>query len=271
MSREEGKKRRKLGSLGFLFEMVRLNLLSGMAYRASFMAQIVFMMLNNAMFLVFWWIFFSRFGEVQGWKLNDVTLLFGIGASGFGLSVVFFGNILRLSSMIRDGQIDYYLLLPPDPLVHILMSKMVFSGLGDIVFGFLIFFLGTSPDLPSLALFTLLSFLSGIVFTSFCAIVHSLTFFAGNTEGISRFLSEALLTFSLYPENLFRGTVRAMLFSIVPAGFVSYLPVQLLREFDGGKFAAMVAATAGFAFLAAIIFRMGLRRYESGNLIAPRS
>jgi ABC-2 type transport system permease protein len=56
----------------------------------------------------------------------------------------------------------------------------------------------------------------------------------------------------------------------VPAGFLSYLPVQLLREFNPAFLLAVLGFTAGMCTLAATVFYRGLRRYESGSLVMLR-
>ena len=79
-----------------------------------------------------------------------------------------------------------------------------------------------------------------------------------------------MITFSLYPATLFDGAVKLVLFTLIPAAFVSYLPVQALREFSltyaffalGGALAVLAAGSA--------VFYHGLKRYESGNLLAMR-
>ncbi len=257
-------------TLGFVVEMLRLNLMSGMAYRASFLAQVVFMMLNNSFFLVFWWLFFNQFRAVGNWQMHDMLVLFGMSAVGFGLGVVLCGNALRLSTLIQEGHLDYYLALPPDPLLHILTSRMIMSGIGDVIFGLLIFGFFVPFDPWHWAIIAAVVPLSAVVFVSFCVISHSLAFFMGGAEGVSRFLFEALLTFSMYPESLFSGWVKVLLFTLVPAGFVTYVPASLLREFSWSVFGGLLVFTVGIALGARALFNYGLRRYESGNLIAAR-
>ena len=76
-----------------------------------------------------------------------------------------------------------------------------------------------------------------------------------------------MLTLSLYPEALFSGGIRLLLFTLIPAGFIGYLPVSLLRAFRWEGLAACLAGTLFFAALARLVFERGLRRYESGNRI----
>lgn len=80
----------------------------------------------------------------------------------------------------------------------------------------------------------------------------------------------ALITFGLYPVEIFPGVVRVLLYTLIPAAFVGSLPVSLLSDFDRGRLAVLVASTAGFVLAARGVFAWGLRRYESGNLVTVR-
>jgi ABC-2 type transport system permease protein len=62
-----------------------------------------------------------------------------------------------------------------------------------------------------------------------------------------------------------------LLFTLLPAGFLSYIPVQLLRQFDPAWFAAELAVVIGALFVSIAVFYRGLRRYESGNLLILRA
>jgi len=80
-----------------------------------------------------------------------------------------------------------------------------------------------------------------------------------------------LITFSTYPTTLFTGLVRVILFTAIPAGFIAYVPVRFLREWQPWQMAAVLGAAVGYSLLATFVFSRGLRRYESGNLLALRS
>jgi ABC-2 type transport system permease protein len=77
--------------------------------------------------------------------------------------------------------------------------------------------------------------------------------------------------FSTYPMNIFNGIVRIFLFTIVPAGFISFVPLQLLQHFSIPLFAGMIGFTLLFACIAIGLFELGLRRYESGNLLGMQN
>ena len=118
--------------LKFLLAVWKANLQSAMEYRTAFIAQILGMMLNDAFYFVFWIIFFDQFKEVRGWVLSDMFLVFGITATSFGLTAIFFGNTFHLSSIITAGRLDYYLALPRPVLLHTLASRSIANCLGDV-------------------------------------------------------------------------------------------------------------------------------------------
>lgn len=248
----------------------RLNLQAAMEYRASFISQVFGMFLNDGIWLAFWWLYFTKFPVLGSWQREDVVVLWAVLATSFGVATGLFGNALGLSGIILRGDLDYYLVLPRDVLLHALVSRMSTSAWGDIAFGTLVFlaFGGATPG--RLALYVLSVGIVAVFFVSFFVLVNSLAFFIGSSQGISEQLQMTLVHFASYPTTVFQGITRVILFTLIPAGFISSVPVHVLRRFHPGFFAALVVATLLLAVTARAVFGWGLRRYESGNLIAVR-
>lgn len=238
-----------------------------MEYRASFLMAVVGMMLNNAAYFVFWFIFFDRFESVRGWELQDMFILFGSVASAFGLGVLLFGNVRFLAEMIAEGKLDYYLSLPRPVLLHSLASRSAASGLGDFLYGILSFLLAGQFTPDAIARFVLGTFLAVIVFVAFHVLVDSLAFWMGSASMIAMQASNALVTFALYPLTLFDGTAKLILFTIIPAAFVGAVPAEFVRSFRLDQLGMMMGAAIGMMGLAVFVFYRGLRRYESGSAI----
>jgi viologen exporter family transport system permease protein len=59
--------------------------------------------------------------------------------------------------------------------------------------------------------------------------------------------------------------LRLVLFTILPAGFVGYLPVALVREPSPARAVLLCAGAAGYLAFAVLVFHRGLRRYASGS------
>jgi ABC-2 type transport system permease protein len=257
--------------LALMLACARFNLAAAMEYRGSFIAQCLGMALNDAFIFIFWGIYFDRFPNVEGWGLRDVLILWGIVATSFGIGVTVFGNCVRLATVIVQGQLDYFLPMPKNVLLHVLVSRMSLSGWGDLSFGIvalLITAVSASPwFLPTAAVLVLLS---ASIFVAFAVLVNSLAFFIGNAEAAAMQAREAVTNFSLYPAPIFRGWVRLMLLTALPAGFMGHVPVQILRDFHAGWLGLLVLFAIVIWATALVTFKLGLRRYESGNLILLR-
>jgi ABC-2 type transport system permease protein len=102
-------------------------------------------------------------------------------------------------------------------------------------------------------------------------IFQSLAFWLGPVETFARQLMEFVITFSIYPHTIYPFYLRVVLFTAIPAGFVSFLPVTVLQKFDAITLLQILAAAVVYAFLAVKIFYLGLRRYESGNRFGARA
>jgi ABC-2 type transport system permease protein len=260
--------KRNLGLIGHYF---KFNLASAMEYRGSFWLQVFGMAINNASFVFFWWVAFSKIGSaVAGYTFSDVMFIWAASSSSFGLSRVLFGNVDKISRIIMTGELDNYLMQPRNVLVNVVASRTQVSAWGDLIYGYILVFLTNGFTFQGLGLFTLFILLGGIFMTATGAIFHSLTFFLGNAERIAGMAFEGLINFCIYPDKIFTGFVRALIYTAIPAGFISHIPLQIFRSFNAGTLALLILAAAGYAALAFWLFHLGLKKYESGNLIITR-
>ncbi|MBS2001678.1 MAG: ABC-2 family transporter protein [Cyanobacteria bacterium SZAS LIN-5] len=248
----------------------RLNLDAQLEYRGAFFSQVVAMFVNNIIWVWFWVLFFGRFKVLRGWDINDVVTLWCIAASGFGLAHTICGNALHLPVLIARGQLDVWMLYPRALLPHILLGRMSATAWGDAIFGYVVYLIFVKPDLPHFILFSALTVSIAFLFIGFSIFTGSLTFFLGNSESLAEQWRYAMITFSTYPATLFEGAVKILLYTLIPAVFVSYYPIIALRQMSMSNALIAVAGAAAVLAVAVFVFYYGLRRYESGNLMEMR-
>ena len=253
--------------LKFLLAVWKSNLLSAMEYRVSFLLQVFGMMLNDFMYFIVWIIFFQQFKDVRGWGLGDMYVTFGILAGGFGLMSMLFGNAMFLSDIINKGRLDYYLSLPRPVLLHTISSRMITSGMGDFSYGFMSYALSGTFSWDGSLRFVLAILLSAVVFTAFFILLQSLAFWFGMVSNLVGLAFNALLTFGIYPITIFDNYAKLILFTLIPAALVGALPAEFVRAFTWGTLAELLLGATIFLFLAVTVFRLGLKRYESGSAI----
>lgn len=220
--------------------------------------------------VVFWCLFFTRFPVINGWDIKDIITLWTIASAGFGLAHTICGNALALPWLIARGQLDVWMLYPRALLSHVLLGEMSATACGDFLFGFVVYILFVKPDVEHLLLYIALTVATAFTFVGFSVLSGSLTFFVGNGEGLAEQWRFSMVTFSTYPATLFEGVVKFILYTLIPAGFVSYLPIVALKQMS--MYYALLTLLGSFAVMVVGVgvFYAGLRRYESGNLLEMR-
>lgn len=258
-------------SLRLLGAYLRANLQGALEYRASFASDVLSMLINNTMWIIFWVSFFERFPAVPGWGRPQIVTLWALVAAAVGLATTVFGNATRLAGLIARGELDFFLALPRPALFHVLVARMGPSALGDVLFGVAAFGACAQPGAIDWALFALLSVSGAGIVVGFCVAIGSLGFWLGNAEGLAQQAFNVLVNFSTYPTSIFRGASKILLFTVLPAGFLSFVPVEIVREHRWGWLAGHLAVSAAFVALGSFVFSRGLRRYESGSLFVARA
>lgn len=254
--------------LKLLIEYFKVSLASAMEYKFNFILQLTSMVINDLVWLVFWWIFFAKFTAIKGWMLNDMIMLYSIITISYGLTGVFFGNKGEVARIIATGNLDFYLTLPKNSLWHMLISRSSWFAAGDLVFGLILAFFCLTP--AKIPLFIILCLSSSLIFIAFGVLVGSMAFFWGGSEESSRNILMGLISLASYPITIFHGYTKFIMLTLIPAGFVSGVPVELLKNFNLTWFMLTITFSVFLLAVAVAVFKKGLKRYESGNLINIR-
>lgn len=254
-------------TLQFLLLLTRTNLRASLELRAAFLLQAGFMAANNLIYLGVWWVFFHRFHDLRGFGMQDMALTYGVVAGGFGLSVALAGGLRDLARRIVEGDLDTYLTQPKPVLLQALCSRTAASGWGDLLSGVLMIAGSGRVPLAHAPYAALAMLLSACVFVSAGVAFSSAAFWLGPVDSLARSLWEFMITFSVYPEPLFGGSMRLVLYTVLPAAFSGFLPSRFAHEptlVSGATAIGGALLTLGCALF---VFDRGLRRYESGNLV----
>lgn len=240
-----------------------------MTNRISFLTNVLFMVLNNATFLIQWMLLFHLKSDIGGYSLTDVMTLWGLAAATFGFAHIFFQRAFSLPTLILQGKLDSFLVQPKNVLLSVITSATNTSAIGDLIYGYLILFLFRF-SITNLLLFTLFTLLGGVIMAAFAVITGSFSFWIVRGELLSENLNNVIVNFGTYPDGIFKNSVRLLLYTIVPVGFVVYLPLHIILEFHLGALLSVIAFTIGICLLAFFLFYKGLKRYTSSNLMSAR-
>jgi len=249
----------------------RLNLASAMEYRASFFIQAFGMALNNSSFIFFWWIAFQQIGgAIAGYSFEDVVFIWAVASSGFGLAHILFANAGRLTSLIVTGELDTFLLQPCNVLMNVLCARTSLSAYGDFLYGGILIAIFYGLSGMAWLWFSIGTLASALLITAIGLAAHTLSFYWGDASTIGSMATEFTINFSIYPDKIYAPAVRALMYSLIPAGIAVHVPLRLFQQFAPGIALASLGGALLYLAAAGWFFYRGLKRYESGNVIVTR-
>lgn len=251
------------------FLSVKYNIMREMLNKVTFLTNIGFMILNNATFILQWVVLFHLKEDIGGYAMKDVMLLWGLAASTFGLSRVLFARAFSLPDLIISGKLDSYLVQPKNVLLAVITSSTSTSAIGDFLYGVIILCVFCF-SVSRLLLFLLFSLTGAVIFTAFALLLGSLCFWFLRADSFGDHMINCSISFSTYPDGIFHGTARFLLYHVLPVGMAIYQPVHVMLRFDLMNLLQVAGYAVLLSALAAAVFYRGLRRYSSSNLMEAR-
>ena len=232
--------------------------------------NVLMMIINNFSFLFMWWVIFENKGSIRGWTFNDMALLFAVMNNAFATYALFARGVQSLPELIDNGGLDNYLVSPKNSLFMLSISESTFANWGDYITGFALFFLSGYVSWTNFGLMLVGSVLAFVVMLSVRIVLSSLSFFAADTQRLGDNVFTAFITFSSQPASIFTGWHKVIFLSILPAGFISLYPVELITKHCWSSFGILFAGAALFFALSLCIYKQGLKHYSSGNRFGVR-
>ncbi|MBN9425962.1 MAG: ABC-2 family transporter protein [Burkholderiales bacterium] len=264
-----------MGSIA-LFTRLVLASLSGQArYPASALMLTVGQFLVTGIEVVAVWALFDRFGDVQGWRIGEVALFYGLVNCMFAVAdALGRGFDVLGTELLRTGAFDRLLLRPRPLWLQLMGHDCRISRLGRLMQGLLVIAFATAqaniawtPASIAIALFALAGGVA--LFLGILVLQGTLSFWTVESLEVANVLTYGGVQAAQYPLSVYARWFRYMLTFAVPLACVAYYPVlSILGKADplgAPAWIGVASPLAGFAFLAAAFaaWRVGLRHYAS--------
>lgn len=257
-------------NLKLIFSYYKLNLKKEWKYKTSFFMQIIMMILNDLFFIIQWYIIFQLVDNIGGYGFNETMLLWAIAAGGYGFSHAFFGGAWKIKDIIYDGKLDVYLTQPKNVLLNICCSSTEIAALGDILYAFVALAIIGAPWYWFLIIIPAM-ILSGLVYVAVYIVYVSLCFYIKRGDAIAKSVEGTLNKAGNYPPAIFNTVVKSLFFTIIPTFFFTFVPAQYFFLTPNIWWILIaVAVTIVWVVLAFVLFKIGLKKYNSGNLMSGR-
>jgi|HigsolmetaAR201D_1030396.scaffolds.fasta_scaffold15408_3 ABC-2 type transport system permease protein len=238
-------------------------------YRRDVWLQLLTISLHLVVNLVFVWSLFVRVPTIAGWGFWEVAFLYGLMTVVMGTTQLTCEGAWQLPSLIRKGELDRLLIRPLHPALHVLTLDVSLPGLGSLVLGLLVM-LSAARELPLnwqpwMLLYLLVVVVSGtVIMASLNLAAASFSFWSDDLGTSVPFMVNRLGELARFPLTIYPKVLSGLLMWVLPFAFIGFVPLSFLLEekhWIVALGAPLAAAVVGV--VAQLIFRAGLRRYES--------
>jgi ABC-2 type transport system permease protein len=140
-------------------------------------------------------------------------------------------------------------------------SQSTYHGWGDMITGPVFWLLFCHLTIAQFFLLSIMAMMGGLICLAFGIIIFSLSFWMDGARHHAENLLYWMISFMTTPVHGMPVVVKVFLFTVIPAGFISYLPVEMIRHPSPDKLIYMLMGVVAFLSLARFVFYRGLRRY----------
>lgn len=249
---------------------IKNNWVREAVYRTNFLAMVVVDLIWIAIEFSLFSVIYANVPTLGGWTQAQVYFFLGIFFASDALFTMFFAaNFWRFSDLVNKGELDILLTKPVHPLFLAFSRWMQLTALFNIVFGLLIVARYAEPagfagGLQWVALGGWL--LVGVTVAFLLRFAFSIwAFWTERAWALSR-LYYQFFTFATKPDTIYPKAIRYGILTVLPFGFIGSVPARaLLRGLSSREYALLAVVIVGFAVFNGLLWRAGLRRYQSAS------
>jgi len=263
------------GTLSLLWYLMRLRVRTRLEYRAGLVIAWIAQAFGYAGTYGTIWVIVSRFEQIGGWDWPEIALMLGFHVLGYALGASFtFVQLRNMGELVRLGTFDALMVRPMNPWVYLVFSGINIEYGGHVLLG-LVLMAWSLPmlDIDWSVLVVLQLALSLVSAALLTAAVITVIGASALILGRSRYLFGIYFDFwelSRYPMTIFAVPVQIAMLTIVPLGFMAFVPVAALLGRPVpflGDWAGAAAILSGplAAVIAAFFWRFCVRRYQGAG------
>jgi len=222
---------RRNARLYFILQLAQLR--AAVEYRADFWIGIVGAMLQQAAGLVFISALFAQIPEIEGWTVWNVAILYGLAMIPKGITELLCDGPWMLRSKVNTGEFDRVLVRPVSPALQSATAIASIHGLGQLVLGLIVLWLGMSRSAIAVAWWTLPVLLMTIAAATAMIgalnyAINMIGFWEPSAQSALPTMIALMIDFAKFPLDVFTLVIRGLVTVVIPYAFISYFPALLL-------------------------------------------
>jgi ABC-2 type transport system permease protein len=262
------------GALRLYGAYAAASLRSQLSYRASFVVATLGIFLVTASEFVAVWALFDRFGQIRGWTLPEIALLYGMVSIAWSVCDALGRGFDAFGATVKAGDFDRLLLRPRSTVLQLLGQELTLRRVGRLAQGLLV--LGYAAAAGSIDWTVARAvLLVGAIACGVCAFLGLLVlqatsaFWTIDKLEVWNAFTYGGVTMSQYPLPIYRSWFRAAFTYVIPLGCVNYFPAVAIlgrpEPLGAPAIAGWLTPLAGpvFLILGLQVWRIGVRHYRS--------
>ncbi|MBI2711252.1 MAG: ABC-2 family transporter protein [Bdellovibrio sp.] len=246
------------------------NFVREAVYRTNFLTAVTVDAIWIAIEFSLFSVIYANVETLAGWSRHQVYFFLGIFFASDALFTIFFQrNFWNFSDLVNKGELDVLLTKPVHPL-FLALSRSI-----NLTAGFNIFMgLGIALKYAEPAGFEggwrwLLVFvwlLVGLITALLLRFAFSVwVFWTDRSWALSRMYYQ-FFAFATKPDSIYPKTIRYLILTALPFAFIGSVPTRaLLHGLSLQEYESLAAVLLIFLGLNAVLWKMGLRRYQSAS------
>jgi len=259
------------------FRCVGASLRSQMQYRASFLMMTLGHLAVTGIEILGIWVLFDRFKGLQGWRLPEVALFYGMVQVSFALAEGLARGFDTFPALVKSGDFDRLLLRPRSTAFQVMAREAQLMRLGRLtqglaVLAWAVWALGVEWTLARAGLIVFAVAGGLCLFSGLFVLQATLSFWTTESLEVLNTVTYGGCETGQLPLSVYRPWFRRFFTFIVPLACVTYFPgLAVLGRRDEAMgspaWFGWAAPLVGVAFLAAAlgVWSWGARRYRSSG------
>lgn len=262
--------------LSVYLSYIKMFFKARMEYRFSFFAGIFANFFCYFVTYTTFWVITERFGSINGWSFENMTILYGLNLLTYSLAGVFFWyTVFHLDNQITSGGLDKFLIRPMGLIKQMVCHRFGDTFLGQIIVTLIFMVSAVIKINYQMTFFSyiylFLAVIGGVLIQSGAMIIlGSLSFWMLRSSDLADIVYYDMRTFIHYPLTVFPAYIRIILTYILPWAIINYYPsliilhkVQTVEEFMLGILSPVIGVLV--FLLSLLVFKRGLSRYSGSG------
>jgi len=240
-------------------------------YRASFIATITVGIIQLVLSLTPVLLLYSYTEDINGWSRGDVIALSGMFQAALALlAMCVQTNMNRMSSYIRQGDLDLILIRPVSAQFYVTLRWLQPGELFNVLIGIAVVIIGlgrtgATPSGGEIVQALLLVACGLVLLTCVWSATVFVAFWVTTVDPIPMLVRD-VMDAGRFPLSFYPAAIRGFLAFVFPVGFATTFPVEALTGRGGwGIVLAGIALSATALLLLRAWWRFAVRFYTSAS------